>query len=372
MVDQIIDRREVVIPGPAGDVTPEALQCQRASESARDQAESARDAAIAAGRVPDETVAGFIRDETSKVHAALHPRPVLVAIGDSYGSNPAASWAVELSKIMGAELHNYCTGGEGYISANMPFWKQVGRASADPAFDNARVDYVVVAGSRNDLTGQAGRLHTEAYNLFAGARKTFPTARILAVPLLWDYRPVGGYWHTNAAEVLHGAADAGAEPVPWAWTWLSGEDAYFTGTDIHPDVRGPRITAGYIAQAVRGCYSGRYEAATVKARRDTGIWTMEAVGSAGTISYSLTVNYDLSNSDQTPARLTQLSGLPRWAWPADDYTNGGRPWAMMPCSGGNDSVLFKVNPDGTFGWQGFTVKGATPNGPAAVSFSRPW
>lgn len=78
MVDQIIDRREACIPGPRGDVTPEALTCQRAAESARDAAQANRMAAEQA-----QHAAELARDEGRALSTELLPSD-----GTPFGSIP--------------------------------------------------------------------------------------------------------------------------------------------------------------------------------------------------------------------------------------------------------------------------------------------
>jgi hypothetical protein len=68
LVDQIFDKREVVIPGPAGDVTPEAIACRQAAESARDAAQAHQTAAEQA-----QHAAELARDDGRALSTELLP-----------------------------------------------------------------------------------------------------------------------------------------------------------------------------------------------------------------------------------------------------------------------------------------------------------
>ena len=51
--------------------------------------------------------------------------------------------------------------------------------------------------------------------------------------------------------------------MDWAWTWNIGNDSNFPSGDIHPNANGSKVIASYMASAIRGTYTGRYEAATL-------------------------------------------------------------------------------------------------------------
>lgn len=98
---QIIDRKTVAIPGPVGDVTPEALAALAQTETYRDQSVQARDAAemFAAGTsaLQDAAIATQVGDPDSETREALdhvYERGISVlsmgAVGDGITDDSAA------------------------------------------------------------------------------------------------------------------------------------------------------------------------------------------------------------------------------------------------------------------------------------------
>lgn len=339
------------------------------------------------GKIDGKLSGYYTKTESDGRFEPLHPtrRHILVTIGDSYGAaTPPASWCTKLAQSTGLELRNFCIGGKGFLSHEGSYLSQVLSAAADSSFPNDAVDWVVVAGSRNDLDG-SGAIYNAAVDVAQAALQRFPNARIVCVPMLWDWKPMDAYWRTNASDVLGGFRDAGfaltdesrVVLVPWAWTWNLGATWNFSGTDIHPDEGGSARIAGYIHQAMNGEYNGRFVSASIKAPGNTGLWAMNIVGQAGTITYSFTMN-----DGATPADVTDFT-IPVWAGSNSDYSNGGRGWTMMAANGANDSVLFKVNPVSTTdlnqsprvsaGIQGYTAATkATPGALLGGTFTCAW
>lgn len=343
------------------------------------------------GKIDGKLTGYYTKQESDVKFEPLHvlTKHVLVTIGDSYGSaTPPASWCVKLAESMGMELKNFCIGGKGFLSPSGSYLDQITNAANDGSFSNDIVDYVVVAGSRNDLDS-SGILHNAASNVAKAALQLFPYAKIVCVPMLWDWKPMDAYWRTNASDVLSGFQDVLADSsltfkdksriilVPWAWTWNLGATWNFTGTDIHPDEAGSQRIASYIHQAINGNYHGRFVSTSIKAPGNTGLWSMNIVGQGGTITYSFALN-----EGATPADVTDFT-IPIWAGSNSDYSNGGRGWTMMAANGANDSVLFKVNPVSTTdlnqsprvsaGIQGYTAATkATPGALLGGTFTCAW
>lgn len=307
---------------------------------------------------------------------------VLVTIGDSYGAaTPPASWCTKLAQKTGLELKNFCIGGKGFLSTEGSYLQQVRNAINDTSFSNETVDWVVVGGSRNDLNG-SGAIHDAAWNVAGTILQNFENARILCVPMLWDWKPMDAYWRTNASDVINGFQEESFDgdkivTVPWAWTWNLGRINHFSGTDIHPDEKASEVIAGYMYEAMTGHYHGRFVSQTIKAPGNTGLWAMNIVAQGGTITYSFTMN-----NGATPADVTNFT-IPTWAGCNSDYTNGGRAWTIMAANGANDVVLFKINPVSTSnadesptvtaGIQGYTAATkATPGALLGGTFTCAW
>lgn len=309
------------------------------------------------------------------------PDSILLTIGDSYGAGQEeSSWCVQLAKKAGMNLKNFCIGGKGFLSESGSYAEQVRNAVTDGSFDNANVAWVVVGGSRNDVDPN-GRIRDQATNVANNIAQNFPNAKILVVPMLWDWKPLDAYRRNNASDVFAGFTESGVNaeiiPVPWAWTWLLGKTEYFTREDIHPNAAGARLIASYMYQAMRGSYHGRFVATSIKDPSGRGLWALNIVGQGGTITYGFNMSEGAAAEN-----LTDFT-IPVWAGGESDVTNGGPAWAMAAANGANDSVLFHVNPVSSVnldenprasaGIQGFTAatKG-TPGPPAGVTFTRPW
>lgn len=263
MVDQIYDKREVCIPGPAGDVTPEAIACRQAAESARDAAraaqgvaESARDEAVSAGTLPDKTVAGLIRTPGSAVRTALLGGSCLI-IGDSYAAgfratSPEARWSTIVCRKMGWTEYNYAVGGTGYaLGGDDRFIGQARRARTD----GVTPDVVIVAGGRND---GGTYIADAAGELFDYLVATWPASRVIAVPCMWgDYRPVDGTVLSRAYEIRDAAADHRVQVVWDSWQWIYGRPEWCYkmpdgSLDMHPNDAGYSVMAGRTVVAING------------------------------------------------------------------------------------------------------------------------
>lgn len=297
-------------------------------------------------------------------------QPILLTIGDSYATNDdhSRAWPYPLASQLGYNLKNFAVAGAGYIPTNSLFSTQLTNAINDNSYNHSLVKLIVIGGSRNSNDGYDGRVGTAAADLFSRAKAAFPSARIIAIPLLWDHTTISSYWRYQAGEILEAAALAGVESIPWAWTWNMGIGSSFDGNNIHPNSQGTGIIVNYIMQYLRGNYNGRYVAAVIRPQNNPAAWNVCAIGTAGSIHYQF-----MARSGITPTDLTSIKGLPEWAWGDSDETNSGRTWATAITNGANNATLFKVNNDGTCGIQGFTINpSGTPNGEAGVSFSKPW
>lgn len=366
-------------------ITATLTDATRRAEAAATKAEQA---AANAGRMGDGAVAGFVNKTDSATRQALDlhyvkvfESPHIVTIGDSYASpTDGRSWAVQLANLLNATLHNYAIAGTGYLTtdATKNYQAQADKAVADKSYDHNRVQYVIVGGSRNDI-GDYTAHQTAMARIYETTATSFPNARIIFVPMLWDWKPVGGYWRSNASAIMSGVmSHARAEAIPYAWTWLLGMPERFSGTDIHPDETGSLIIARYIKSYLDGRYTGRYVSQVVKAPNNTGLWALSITASGGTISYSLGV------ADRVALSNVQSFHIPLWAAASNDMPNDGYPgWSTAITNSGNQAALFHVdhistqdagrNPTASAGIQPFTVSsGQAPAGRMGLSFTRAW
>lgn len=294
---------------------------------------------------------------------------IVVTFGDSYATaENNKNWTYRLAQKLGWTLHNYAVAGAGYLAPNATYMSEFNTAKADTSYNHGDVSLVVIGGSRNTNDGYSGSLKTAAQELFQKVSAEYPSARIIAIPLLWDKTPVSGYWRYNAASIAEAAILTGVESIPWAWTWNLGRENAFNGTDIHPNETGASIIVNYIMRYMLGAYNGRHEVFVWRPSNNPGEFVLTVDASAGTITYGLSVA-----SGVTSANYTDVSGLPMWAWNATDETNQGRAWVAAITNGANNTTLFRIDTNGHFGWQGFTTNpSATPNGLAGAQFTRAW
>ena len=154
----------------------------------------------------------------------------LVTFGDSYGTNAdkTREWPSVLNSRLGENsvLHNYCIAGSGYTAPNTTFQSELNTAKADTSYNHNEVGLVVIAGSRNTNDGYSGALRTAAVSLYEGVKREFPNARIIVVPMMWDWTPVSNYWRYNSASCISAAKSAwkryrGHGHGTWAITRIS-------------------------------------------------------------------------------------------------------------------------------------------------------
>ena len=302
----------------------------------------------------------------------------LVTFGDSYGTNvdKAREWPTVLNTRLGEDsvLHNYCIAGAGYTAPNTTFQTELNNAKADTSYNHDEVGLVVIAGSRNTNDGYSGALRTAAVSLYEGVNREFPNARIIVVPMMWDWTPVSNYWRYNAASCISAAREVGVEAVPWAWTWNLGNNTYFPTGDIHPTADGTNVIVSYMLDYINHNYTGRTESFSWRDSTNTlALFTANASGGL------ITFGWHLAGSVTAANFVDIKNALPKWAERNKDSTNEPDAWSLMASNGANDATLFKVlgsedHVSGTFGIQPYTTTGShgTPNGLMGGGFTVAW
>jgi hypothetical protein len=242
--------------------------------------------------------------------------PICLCIGDSYANSSstvdadgtdATKWPTQLRNIIGNDyqVKNYAVTGAGFNVSGKTFTDQINNAYSASAIDNDNVAIIIIGGGRNDVA-TTSQMKSYADSTFSNARAKFPKARIIAVPMLWHNAGMDMYGRQKAAGVAEAAATNGVENVDWAWTWNIGNDSNFSSGDIHPNANGAKVIASYMASAIRGTYTGRYEAATVTS--SNGRVRSNVVASGGMVFASLWGNDGTQNSD-----LAAGVTFPGWA-----------------------------------------------------------
>lgn len=265
--------------------------------------------------------------------------PICLCIGDSYAnssstvnadSTDAIKWPTQLRNIIGGEyqVKNYAATGAGFNVSGNTFTDQINNAYNASAVDNDNVAIIIIGGGRNDI-GTTPQMESYADATFSNARAKFPKARIISVPMLWHNAGMDMYGRQKAAGVAEAAAKNGVENVDWAWTWNIGNDSNFPRGDIHPNANGSKVIASYMASAIRGTYTGRYEAATLSS--SSGHMHSNIVASGGMVFATLW-GVDGASNAELKAGLT----LPSWARVASGSTpDSFRAWGAGLTNSGN-------------------------------------
>ena len=305
--------------------------------------------------------------------------PICLCIGDSYANstntvNPDGTdetkWPTQLRNIIGNDyqVKNYSVTGAGFNVSGKTFTDQINNAYSVPAIDNDNVAIIIIGGGRNDI-GTHTEMKTYAGKTFSNARTKFPKARIISVPMLWHNAGMDMYGRQKAAGVAEAAAKNGVENVDWAWTWNIGNDSNFPSGDIHPNANGAEVIASYMASAIRGTYTGRYEAATLSS--SSGHVHSNIVASGGMVFATLW-GEDAATNAELQAGLT----FPSWARAAAGSTpNQFRTWgAGLTNSGSAISgwLLTNTSNSDTSGAPKISYFGSTAGGNNGCFACYPW
>ena len=273
--------------------------------------------------------------------------PICLCIGDSYANSTntvnadgtdATKWPTQLRNIIGSEyqVKNYAVTGAGFNVSSNTFTDQINNAYSAPAIDNDNVAIIIIGGGRNDI-GTTSQMKGYASSTFSNARAKFPKARIISVPMLWHNAGADMYLRQKAAGVAEAAAENGVENVDWAWTWNVGNDSNFSSGDIHPNANGSKVIASYMAAAIRGTYTGRYEAATVQS--SNGHVRSNVVASGGMVFATLWGDDSTTGND-----LHTGITLPKWARTAyGSSPDQFRSWGVGFTNSGTQTNGFLLN-----------------------------
>lgn len=304
--------------------------------------------------------------------------PICLCIGDSYANssgsvNPdgtdATKWPTQLRNIIGNNyrVKNYSVTGAGFNVSGKTFTDQINNAYSASAIDNDDVAIIIIGGGRNDV-GTTPQMESYADATFSNARAKFPKARIISVPMLWHNAGMDMYGRQKAAGVAEAAAKNGVENVDWAWTWNIGNDSNFSRGDIHPNANGSKVIASYMASAIRGTYTGRYEAATVSS--SNGHVHSNIVASGGMVFATLWGG-DPSTNSEMQAGLT----FPNWARVATGSSpNQLRAWGAGLTNSGSaiSGWLLSDLSSETSGAPRITYFGTTAGGNNGCFVCYPW
>lgn len=305
--------------------------------------------------------------------------PICLCIGDSYAnssntvdadSTDATKWPTQLRSIIGNEyqVKNYSVAGAGFNVSGKTFADQINNAYSASAIDNDNVAIIIIGGGRNDV-GTTPQMESYADATFSNARAKFPKARIISVPMLWHNAGMDMYGRQKAAGVAEAAAKNGVENVDWAWTWNIGNDSNFPDGDVHPNANGSKVIASYMASAIRGTYTGRYEAATLST--SSGRVRSNIVASGGMVFATL-----WGEDGATNAELKAGLTFPSWARVAAGTSpNNFRTWGAGLTNSGtaiSGWLLTNTSNSDTSGAPKITYFGDTAAGNNGCFACYPW
>jgi lysophospholipase L1-like esterase len=268
-------------------------------------------------------------------------------IGDSYtqgykASSSAARWSTVLAAREGWTEENYAVGGSGFTVGG-----EFGRtflAQAQLAHANGVTpDVIVVAGGRNDYTTN---VIAAAHTFTDYIEATWPAARLVAVPGLWDANsPIDDPRSpAHPAYVLDRVWDwrtvflaRNVEMIGHAWSWLFGRPEWVDGDQTHPNDVGYSVIANYITQGLNGhdtrVQTGRFTIAPAQ-----GWWNTDLYGEV--IDGTFHLFGGLSKGTGSVAYLDQVATVPAWCAP------GATRYVPVFTAGGNSPLLAKVTPNG--------------------------
>lgn len=183
----------------------------------------------------------------------------MVTFGDSYADSttPQNTWPYWLHQyIPTLTLKNYAVSGAGFNVDTRTFINQINTANTDTTLDKNKVKLAVLAGGRNDILdySTAKNKIQECVNRMI---TSFPNARILIVPMLYDAGYIDANGRTKLAGLTNGAETVtthtpNTETLKFAYLWLKGETSSIGSDKIHPNQLGAQTIAKYI-------YDGAYD-----------------------------------------------------------------------------------------------------------------
>ena len=183
----------------------------------------------------------------------------MVTFGDSYAdaTTPQNTWPYWLHQyIPTLTLKNYAVSGAGFNVDTRTFINQINNANTDSTLDKSKVKLAVLAGGRNDILNynDAKTKIQECVNLMI---TTFPNARIIIAPMLYDAKYIDGNGREKLAGLTNGAEaitthTPNTETLKFAYLWLKGETNSIGSDKIHPNQLGAQTIAKYI-------YDGAYD-----------------------------------------------------------------------------------------------------------------
>ena len=252
----------------------------------------------------------------------------IVTVGDSYSAAESTNntWTGNITKILtNATVYNYGVSGAGFTT-QVTFYDQLTNAKNGVADANA-ITHVIIGGGRNDI--YSSTYQSSAATCIKHARECFPNARIIVVPMMWDFRPITTDGYNKASVIQAAAHENGAEVLNYAWIWGKGNSGWYQSDQVHPNATGAYVMANYICNAILGCYTPRFLTASYSMGSAAVRFTLHE----GVVEMRLQGNTGSATSTNFPkffSPIEQCAGVA--------YVNGGSAYAPVLLYPGSEST----------------------------------
>lgn len=231
----------------------------------------------------------------------------MVAFGDSWMA-PNITNSVDaylpkrIATTMGMTLHNFAVAGAGWARENNTMAMQLTTANAQmTADDKADVRLVLAFAGLNDYLNSVSDVTAGLAfaNFAASARTMFPNAKIVMVPMNWQfskltYAALG--WIYNFMRYALNINTSGCVVLSNAWWWIMGYATLYQN-QAHPNMSGYNYLAAQILNGIAGgapIIHGRANSINVASTSNltAGVVYMECNSNSGNVSVNGYVSYN--------------------------------------------------------------------------------
>lgn len=223
---------------------------------------------------------------------------------------------------------NYAIGGTGFITGTPNFSQQLDTAKSDLAQNLTDVKYVFICGGRNDNGNSYSSISNATASTINKAQSYFPNAKLILIPLLWDWKNV-----THNIMEVHGAIVDGSLRgsqnnnynicvIDNAYTWFIGLPnliLWQNGADVHYNVAGHQKAAKMILSSIYGGDTiGRHYQHSFNNNQVSGKTFIEIVDDSLIISgyfssnTGIQTNFNLVNDTTNGVNLSYFLGATEW------------------------------------------------------------
>jgi lysophospholipase L1-like esterase len=259
----MIDKKQVFLPGPQGDVTPVAREARDAAIKARNEAETF---SATTQKLQDEAISALLADRSSKTWEANRHggQDTMVVFGDSMtesASTTQHNWWYLVGQALGLKTKKYGVGGMGFLNGDKRYGVQLDTALADSSVDRSKVRYVLVNGSTNDIGRNTTDLGAAVDSFAARVREAYPYADLIGLSTLCgaNVRWIDRANNDRLADLMpqirivcQRLSAGGFHVIGNAHLWLLYNTDYSQPDGLHPNDQGHQVIASQVIQALSG------------------------------------------------------------------------------------------------------------------------